>query len=118
VLVVDDERSLAQAMARQLSATYDVELAHDGREARRALRERRFDVVLCDLRVPGLSGEKLFEEVVAEHPELAQRFVFVTGGLDAESAAFLARTKRPVLDKPFAAAELEKIVAEVAAARS
>jgi len=114
VLIVDDERALTSAMARQLAGPCDVEVAGDGHDALARLRENDFDAVLCDLRIPGLSGPEVYEEIQRIKPELARRFVFVTGTLaDPGIETFLRAAGRPVLHKPFDAAELDAIVSRV-----
>jgi CheY-like chemotaxis protein len=111
VLIVDDEPALAEAMGRQLGDRFDVQLAHEGHEALRALERTAFDVVLCDVRLPGLSGMQLFEAAIAARPALAGRFVFVTGNaLDPALMDFVERHDLRVLDKPFSGADLDGAV--------
>jgi PAS domain S-box-containing protein len=111
VLVVDDERPLASAIARELGARMQVELVHSGGEALRALGRGRFDAVLCDLRMPDLSGAEVYRRTCARDREQAARFVFVTGAANAAGEAeFLEEAGRPVLEKPFAMAELWRAV--------
>ncbi len=102
VLVVDDERPLARTLRRVLS-THEVVLAYDGTAAYDILQlDRSFDVVLCDLMMPGLSGVELYQRVSALHPELESRFIFMTGGSLSELGdAFLECVGPRVLTKPF-----------------
>lgn len=102
VLVVEDEPALARALCEQLGGTHDVTLVARGDDAVRVLASRSFDAVLCDLRMPGLSGEAVYQRVALRDPEQAARFVFMTGvGFGAESKRFLEAVKVPVLEKPF-----------------
>jgi DNA-binding NtrC family response regulator len=78
-----------------------------------------FDVVLCDLMMPDVSGMDLYERVAEARPELAARFVFVTGGAFTERArAFVDRVGLPVLEKPFALGDLSRLLRERAAVSS
>lgn len=117
VLVVDDERLLAAAIARELGARMQVALAHSGDEALFALGRDRFDAVLCDLRMPDLSGAEVYRRTRARDREQAERFVFITGaGGAAGEAEFLRAAGQPVLEKPFAMAELWRTVGAVVTA--
>lgn len=102
VLVVEDEHSLGEAVKNVLAEHHDVELCDGGARALELLEQRAFDVVLCDLRMPHMGGDALYETAVARAPRLARRFVFMTGARFApESRAFLERVTCPVLEKPF-----------------
>ncbi|WP_158639154.1 hybrid sensor histidine kinase/response regulator [Elioraea rosea] len=117
-LVVDDEDEVAAVLAEILrSDGFVVETVSDGLAARERLSTRDFDVVLSDLRMPGLDGAALHAWLAEARPDLAARVVFVTGDrLGAGADALLAATKRPVLAKPFAPAEVRRVVRGIAAA--
>jgi signal transduction histidine kinase/ActR/RegA family two-component response regulator len=104
VLVVDDEPSVLELQIAILE-TYGAQVvgARGGAEARDLLRERPFDLVVTDLRMPGeVSGQDLYRWARVERPGLASRFVFVTGDTMSESAlAFLETTGRRCVQKPF-----------------
>jgi len=100
LLLVDDERAVCDTLARVLGEQCDVVVAVDGKQALARLEAGElFDLVLCDLRVPGLSGEALYDRVAAEVPEMADRFVFMTGEVLGSSRPRIR--DRPVLQKPF-----------------
>ena len=104
VLVVDDDYDLAQLLREVL--TYDncdVEIATNGIEAMDRLHTGEFDAVICDLMMPRVDGEALYNDVVQEFPFLANRFVFVTGqaSLKAGFGDFVGRTGNVVIEKPF-----------------
>ncbi|HEV2290857.1 MAG TPA: response regulator, partial [Gemmatimonadales bacterium] len=76
--------------------------------------EREYDVVVCDLKMPGLSGIELYERLTAAKSPLLGRLIFATGDVASpEAAAFLARTAHPVLEKPFELAQLALAVRSV-----
>jgi PAS domain S-box-containing protein len=111
VLVVEDEQALARALVEQLGAVHDVTLVSRGDDAVRILATRRFDVVLCDLRMPGLSGEAVYQRVAARDPDQAARFVFMTGvGFGEETKRFLDAVGVAVLEKPFALEDALKAI--------
>ena len=116
VLVIDDEPLLLRAAERILAADRHVILASSAKEALALFeRDEPFDVVLCDLMMPEMTGIALFERVAVRWPNLAERFVFLTGGVfSREAAAFLERCGRPCIDKPFQINTLVAIVNAVA----
>jgi putative two-component system response regulator len=84
-LIVDDDETVQSMLARMLGRHgYDCESALNGGLAREALGRAQFDLVLCDLNMPGESGLDLIEHVAAEHPETAT--IMVTGADDSEIA--------------------------------
>ncbi len=101
LLVVDDEPAITAVLERALGDVYEVTSVNHGRDAL-ALIARGFDAVLCDLMMPEMGGVELHAAVSALRPELADRFVFMTGGAFSERArAFLANGARCVVEKPF-----------------
>jgi two-component system NtrC family sensor kinase len=80
VLVLDDEPSIRRFLAKALeNAGFEAVPASDGREALGLLREGPIDAVMCDHRMAGMTGTQVFEAAVAIRPELADRFVFMSG---------------------------------------
>ncbi|HHH29598.1 MAG TPA: response regulator, partial [Polyangiaceae bacterium] len=119
VLVVEDQVRVGRALSRRLRALgHQVEHAADGRQALEILmRPPSFDVVLCDLMMPEMSGQELHAAIVEARPELVERIVFMTGGAFTEDArAFLEGLSTPWLVKPFEDDELIVALAEVAPA--
>lgn len=110
VLVVDDEPMLQRVLVRRLSA-HDVVAVGGVTDALAACGSGKFDCILCDLTMPDGGGEALYRRLEREHPALAERVVFMTGGaITAESSQFLETSGRPVLDKPIDAKRLHALV--------
>jgi signal transduction histidine kinase/CheY-like chemotaxis protein len=118
VLIVDDEPAVARAIARQLSGM-DVSIAHSGRAAvERLFRGEPVDLVLCDVMMPGGSGQDVYDAVAAEDPELLRKLLFITGGATVpEVATFLRRDGVRHLSKPFEREAFEQMLADIQAAR-
>ncbi|MBI4956998.1 MAG: response regulator [Myxococcales bacterium] len=111
ILVVDDEPALANLIGQLLEPAHDVEVCVRSREALERIRARDYDVILCDLMMPELTGIDLWRSACETRPRCRDRFVFVTGGVfTASAAAFLAREQPQVLRKPFTLEELEEAV--------
>jgi two-component system cell cycle sensor histidine kinase/response regulator CckA len=113
VLIVDDEASLARALSRVLR-DHEVSIAASGREALQLIQEgREFDLVLCDVMMPELSGMDVYEAIERDHPEWLDRVVFMTGGTFTERArAFQERIPNTFLSKPIEAATLLGVIQE------
>lgn len=115
VLIIDDERPVVTMLARFLEATYDVRHTTIPDEALTMLAEQRFDVILCDVMMPGMSGIDLYKAVKDRAPGCERRMVFMTGGgLHPEIYEFLRDAERPKLEKPFDIQELKRVLQKVA----
>jgi PAS domain S-box-containing protein len=117
ILIVDDVVEIAQMLGEILTeAGYRIELAEDGQAALNKLCERSFDLILSDLRMARLDGPALYAELQTRNPELLERLIFITGDtLSQTVSGFLARVQRPVIAKPFAPAEVKRVVEQTLA---
>jgi len=117
ILVVDDEPIIAQLIADVLSAEgYGVDTAPDGRAALEHIGRRSYHLILSDLRMPGIDGVGLLREVERRHPDLARRFVFITGTSEhTDYYDLIAALAVPVLTKPFNMADLQQVAREMLA---
>jgi DNA-binding NtrC family response regulator len=120
-LLVDDEPVIRLALRRFFTRQgWAVDDVGDGERALALLigpDAATYDVILSDLRMPGMSGEELYDRVAAAHPALVRRMIVSTGDSVSPGAAhFLARTGCAVLNKPFELAELRALVERVTAA--
>jgi PAS domain S-box-containing protein len=113
ILVVDDERQVVETLERLLSGNRVVGIT-DGALAVERLDKEEFDVVLCDLGMRPVNGRDVYEAVAAKRPQLASRFVFMTGGTFAQELnSFLNGLERPPLYKPFDWPTLRRAIASV-----
>ncbi len=123
VLLIDDEASVRLALRRWFERQgWSVDEAVDGAQGLALLLaapgEATYGLVLCDLRMPGLSGIELHERLQEQRPEMLGHFVFATGDTASpETAAFLSRVDRPVLEKPFELQQLAAVVEATAGVR-
>jgi len=111
-LVVDDEESNAALVRRVLAgAGYDVESTTLSRRALVMIERTAYDAVICDVKMPELSGQELYGRVCQIRPEMARRFIFITGDIDGEDTRqFLDETRCSYFLKPF---NLERLTAAV-----
>jgi PAS domain S-box-containing protein len=112
ILVVDDEPMVGELVRAVLGGESEVHATASPTEALDRLRgPAAYDLVLCDLMMPEMSGAELCRRIEAEHPNAARRIVFMTGGAVSESLeAYLEESTRPCLDKPFTPDELKTFV--------
>ncbi|HEV7558479.1 MAG TPA: ATP-binding protein, partial [Kofleriaceae bacterium] len=117
VLVVDDEIEVRGAVSRALGKYFEVVAVRSATEAQTLLvSDPTFDLVFCDLMMPGTSGMALADWLAAELPEVAARIVFMTGGaFIPEAEDYLARTSHPILEKPFLTADLIQLARDTVA---
>jgi PAS domain S-box-containing protein len=115
ILVVDDEAGIRTSLARLLGREHEVVLAASGEEGQALLAtDRRFDLVLCDLMMPRMSGMELHAWLAERDPALAGQVVFITGGAFLPGAAeYLARVGNLRVEKPFDSADLKRLAGEL-----
>ncbi len=103
VLVIDDEPMIRSLVGRLLAASYDVTCADGVRAALGHLNQgSEYDLILCDLMMPGESGMDFFAVVRRLYPDQVRRIAFITGGaVRPDTGKFLDTAARPVLSKPF-----------------
>lgn len=116
VLVVEDDPDARNGMLKVLAcAGFTAAAAGDGVAALEEVRQRRFDAIICDLRLPHLPGAGFYEQLAGEQPDLARRVIFVSGiAYDPAVKEFLESTGQPYFGKPYDAAALIETVRRVA----
>jgi CheY-like chemotaxis protein len=103
ILVVDDDEFMTGVLDRLLQRSFRLALATRAAQALDWITSGdRFDVILCDLLMPQLSGMELHEQLLQRAPDQARRMIFMTGGAsNTEVRRFLDHVSNPRLEKPF-----------------
>jgi signal transduction histidine kinase len=103
LLIIDDEVMMIDVLRLLLEDYYEVTTFSSARAALKALMSgKTFDVVLCDVMMPEMTGTDLYAEIARQRPDLTSRFIFMTGGTFSERArAFLESLDTPPISKPF-----------------
>jgi CheY-like chemotaxis protein len=114
--MIDDEPLILKSYGRNLQRRFghDVVTAIGGAAGLADLEnDSEFDLIICDLSMPGISGIDVHRTLCDHHPELANRFIFLTGGNASEMAEnYLASNGIPVLTKPVSEVDFEKALTE------
>ena len=113
ILVVEDEPTVARLIADVLGEDgHLVDTILDSRQGLDLARARRYDLVICDLRMPYLDGRALYRQLAHDENPLQHRLIFVTGDtLAPRTVDFLQKCGLPYLAKPFLVEELKEVVA-------
>jgi DNA-binding NtrC family response regulator len=114
VLIVDDDPMLASVISRTLAEAHDVVVSIEAEAAlRRITAGERFDVLLCDLMMPHMTGMDLHAALLEGAPDQAERMIFLSGGAyTAAAQSFLQAIRNQHLTKPFETRQLLEIVNE------
>jgi PAS domain S-box-containing protein len=115
ILVVDDEPLVGDVIRRLFGSRHEVVTVTRASEALVLVGAgARFDLLLCDLLMPDMTGMQLHEQLLSLAPEQARRTVFMTGGAYTERArAFAAQRSHKILTKPVEAREIEAVLREI-----
>jgi two-component system NtrC family sensor kinase len=112
VLVVEDEPTVARLIGDVLrDEGMNVDVLLDGRTALEHAGRQEYDLVICDMRMPGLDGQHFYKSLVRSANPLRKRFLFVTGDIvAAQTREFLEKNHLPQVAKPFRVEELTEKV--------
>jgi PAS domain S-box-containing protein len=115
ILVIDDDEMFAQAVRRVLAPEHSVTWSPGATRAIALLRQgEQFDVILCDVMMPQITGVELHDTLAREFPEHAAKVVFISGGPFTPSAReFFDGVPNPRLEKPIPARELRTLINEL-----
>ncbi len=111
MMVVDDEPAIGRLIKEAFCYRFDVEVVGDGKEALARIQNREFDIVISDIRMPGIDGVELYNILETTFPFYLDRIIYTTGvTFEAATSAFFTRTGVPYLEKPFRVSRLMKMV--------
>jgi len=115
LLIVDDEPGIVDVLKEVLGTSgYRIETASNGAEALARIASQPYDLIISDLCMPEMGGEKLYRMIGERFPQLQDRIVFVTGDtVSPTSRRFLDETGAPWLSKPFNIREIERLVVRI-----
>ncbi|MEX2245179.1 MAG: ATP-binding protein [Dehalococcoidia bacterium] len=112
ILVVDDEESIQKLLTGVLEMDgHEVQIAANGREALKRIKDESFDLVITDIKMPVMGGPDLYRKLRDDHNPLAARLIFITGDTVApDTRTFLQSVDNAVLSKPFRLRDVRETV--------
>ena len=114
ILVVDDDPEILDLLATMIATEgHTADTAVDGRAALEKIAALEYDLILCDIIMPGLDGAGLYDALQRRWPHLLGRLVFVSGyadGLDERLRQFIAQNNVPIISKPFKRAQISEAI--------
>jgi len=112
LLIVDDEPGIVEVLQEVLgNSGYRVETANNGAKALNRIASQEYDLIISDLCMPEMSGEKLHAAIRENYPHMLDRIIFLTGDtVSPGSRSFLEKTGAQWLSKPFNITEIERLV--------
>lgn len=114
ILAVDDEEVMGYVIQRIVQHLgYEVDWVPSYERALEKIEREEYDVILSDFRMPSMTGEHFYHEVVNRNHRWAQKLVFITGDLTPQTMAFLNKIHVPVISKPFKIEELQQILEQM-----
>lgn len=115
ILVIDDEILLTDSLQTALGKEHKVMVTHHAKDALLLLsRDDSFDVILCDVMMPGMTGMQLYTQVKNMSPHIARRFVFMTGGTFTNDAKqFLQQVTNVRIEKPFSLTQIRELLQRI-----
>jgi two-component system NtrC family sensor kinase len=115
VLVIDDEDSILQMIKAALTLNgYTVDVAGDGETALSKMAQIRYDLTLCDWKMPGLNGQEIYEKLREKDPEMSRRLIFITGDVvNEKTQEYLKSRDKICLSKPFTLTEFREAITRV-----
>ncbi len=120
VLVIDDDEMTLATVRKLLEAQgVSADGSLSAREALARLPETRYDAILCDMWMPGMTGKQFYQQVAKEFPEYQSRIIFLTGDIASEATwDFIEQEHLPYLLKPVSIPELRQKLQEVVGERA
>lgn len=113
ILVIDDEAGIGDLVNVILLKEYEVVSVSGANEGMQLLKGESFDLILCDLMMPEITGIDLYERLRVERPELGKKLIFMTGGIfTLQGQEFLKSSPIRTIEKPFQINSLRQLIRE------
>jgi len=104
VLIIEDNVDIADIYSKFLDLFYtDIDVDHvmGGMDALDKALSADYDLIICDIQIPQISGIEFFERLKKESPKSACKVLFITAGVERHKNSFLEKNKCPYIAKPF-----------------
>jgi CheY-like chemotaxis protein len=120
ILVVDDEPATLQLLSQVLSAEgYEVQTVDNADDAVGMMKTEGYDLILLDIKMPGMSGIELYRDIQEAASPLIKRVVFITGdSMGSDTRNFLIKSKASCIIKPFNIVQLKRDISHLLTRRA
>jgi CheY-like chemotaxis protein len=114
ILIVDDDKNVLKVLKVALQrAGYEIDIVSDGNEGLARLFDTQYDLIVCDMQMPGMSGSEFHERLSKDSPEMVDKVLFMTGDIvRSKTQEFLKETQAVFINKPFDLSALYQKVQE------
>jgi two-component system NtrC family sensor kinase len=111
VLIIDDEQPILNLFIHLLgSLGHQPDSALSGHEALQKIESQDYDLIICDIKMPGMDGRQVYQSLQQHHPECTQRLVFTSGDtMNETNRRFLEASGCQFLPKPFLFDEFHRV---------
>ena len=115
VLVIEDEPIIARVCSRILKIDgYNTDIADSGEMALEMVNKREYNIYICDIKMPGMSGIEFYNYIKEQYPERINRLIMITGDLlSSDTREFLRDINIPYILKPFTPDELREAIVKL-----
>ncbi|MBI1824593.1 MAG: response regulator [Nitrospirae bacterium] len=111
ILIVDDDPNVIKGLLESLkNEQCIIDTATDGLEGFEKIASDEYDLIISDVMMPGLNGQKLYKYMSEVKPHLIHRCILITGAMNDELEAFCKSVNLPFLNKPFSTSDLKKMI--------
>lgn len=112
VLVIDDDIDVVEVLSLYLEVMgFAVETTMEGRKALDMIKEKEYNYIFCDLKMPDMKGDEVLREIERMDKSLVGRFILVTGAvINAELESFFLARYVKILRKPFTFKDIKSIL--------
>jgi PAS domain S-box-containing protein len=111
ILILEDEENIIQMVRGFLGEEgHQVDLASDGEEALEKINAISYDLIISDIKMPGMDGRRFYEEIKRRNINLANKIAFITGDTSRDTRDFINETGNRFLEKPFKVEEFRKLI--------
>ncbi|MFC2003375.1 response regulator [Chloroflexota bacterium] len=120
ILLVDDEPMVQQFLTEILSEEgHEVEIVDNGNDALEKFESDNYDLILLDIKLPGMSGIELYKHLQKKAKSLVRRVIFITGDtMSTDTMVFIKSAQTPYITKPFDTELLKKDVDRILSQQS
>ena len=118
VLIIDDDLKSTKLMRMLIGNSDGIETASDGMEGLSRIKKKRFDLIISDVHMPGMSGIEMYIEAKKSDPEINDRLLFFSATCDPDMIKFFRDHNLVYMVKPSPATKIRSMVSDIISKKS